>query len=77
MFNPSTLEAAAVQFIVGEDISTSREEIPFHLHILIERMKKIKKQKERIVYLQERWWMFKDSQLVVELEDIEDILYIC
>ena len=69
MFNPSTLEAAAVQFIVGEDISTSPEEIPFHLHILIERMKKIKKQKERIVYLQERWWVLYCE--VIEAEEKE------
>lgn len=57
MFEPTTLEATAVKFIVNEDIPTSPEELHSHLHLLIERMRKIRKQKERIVYFQERWWV--------------------
>ena len=39
---PSTLEFTIVEVIVNNDISTSPEDIPLHLHFLIERMKKIK-----------------------------------
>ena len=59
---PSTLEFAIVEVIVNNDISTSPEDIPLHLHFLIERMKKIKQQIEKIEYIQQKWyWLLGES----------------
>ena len=69
MFNPSTLEAAAVKFIVDGDMVTSPQEIPYLLHLLIERMKKIKSQKETIEYLQQKWYVLFDEEIEAEIKE--------
>ena len=69
MSNPSTLEAAAVKFIVNEEIPTSPEEIPYLLHLLIERMKQIKNQRETIEYIQQRWYVLFDEEIEADIKE--------
>ena len=69
MSNPSTLEAAAVKFIVDGEIPTSPKEIPYLLHLLIERMKQIKNQKETIEYIQQRWYVLFDQEIEADIKE--------
>ena len=69
MSNPSTLEAAAVKFIVDGEIPTSPKEIPYLLHLLIERMKQIKSQKETIEYIQQRWYVLFDQEIEADIKE--------
>ena len=69
MSNPSTLEAAAVKFIVDGEIPTSPKEIPYLLHLLIERMKQIKNQKETIEYTQQRGWGIFDEEIEADIKE--------
>ena len=69
MSNPSTLEAAAVKFIVDREIPTSPKEIPYLLHLLIERRKQIKNQKETIEYIQQRWYVLFDEAIEADIKE--------
>ena len=69
MSNPSTLKDAVVQFIVNEEMPTSPEEIPYLLHLLIQRMKEIKNQKEIIEYMQQRWYVLFDGEIEADIKE--------